>query len=581
VSQLVRQTAVLQALGRIEGLSAEIGLLKARLEATPLWRPATGLVRQCDEALQMIRAISVRLERSLVVTVIGPSGSGKSTLVNALAGGDELSPTGRQRPTTGKLIVLGNSGEDGAELVRDLGESSVEVKAAAARNFPAGVCLVDTPDTDSTAFQKHLPALERVVAQSDVLVCVFDAENPKRRDHADFLAPFVQRFDGESLVGVLNKCDRLDAQELQDQILPDFREYIRSAWRGAVDTVLCVSARRHIQDPDWDPSAVPRHDFDQFEDLRSLLFGAGRQGRSVVDRRVENARQLHAFVTGEVGREVDADRPAWESAQHALAEAETEATASAVSALRSSGQHLPAALGLTVYQRLCQRWIGPVGWMLAWWTRLVLLGSGISSFLRLGRWFRSGAQPGPSREGNFLAPSQLEAAQRSYRIALLRRWPEAADLLVQGRFDPAVRGIDTAAAPGVAEHLSDLWAKAVENEIEQVAGRLGGVWLQMLLNTPAVAILVYVGWVTVGTFFRAQYLSGDYFLHAFWVTAIALLLSFFALQVLIRLAASPRRIVARAFKRLPSDPEKVEGRPTGPVRLQLDLLLQLSNSVRR
>jgi GTPase SAR1 family protein len=517
----------------------------------------------------------------LVVTVIGPSGSGKSTLVNALAGGDELSPTGRQRPTTGKLIVLGNGGEDGAELVRDLGESSVEVKAVAAANLPPGVCLIDTPDTDSTAFQKHLPALERVVAQSDVLVCVFDAENPKRRDHADFLAPFVQRFDGESLVAVLNKCDRLDAQELQDQILPDFREYIRSAWRGAVDTALCVSARRHVQTPDWDPSAVPRHAFDQFEDLRRLLLGAARQGRFVIDRRVENARQLHAFVTGEVGRETDADRPAWESAQRTIAEAETEATASAVSALRSSEHHLPAAMGLTIYQRLCQRWIGPVGWMLAGWTRLVLLGSGISSFLRLGRWFRSGAEPGPSREGSFLAPDQLEAAQRSYRIALLRRWPEAADLLVQGRFDPAVRRIDTAAAHGVAEHLSGLWVKAVEHEIERIAGRLGGAWLQMLLNTPAVAILVYVGWVTVGTFFRAQYLSGDYFLHAFWVTAIALLLSFFALQVLIRLAASSRRIVARAFKRLPSVPENVEGRAAGPVRRQLELLLQLSAAVRR
>jgi len=95
----------------------------------------------------------------------------------------------------------------------------------------------------------------------------------------------------------------------------------------------------------------------------------------------------------------------------------------------------------------------------------------------------------------------------------------------------------------------------------------------MLLNTPAVAILVYVGWVTVGTFFRAQYLSGDYFLHAFWVTAIALLLSFFALQVLIRLAASPRRLVVRAFKRLPSLPENVEGRPAGQGQVDTPWLL--------
>lgn len=574
--QLERQTAVLQALGRIEGLTAEIDLLKARLEAVPLWRPAAGLARQCDEALRMIRGISVRLERNLVVTVIGPSGSGKSTLVNALAGGDELSPSGRQRPTTGKLILLGPGGEDAADLARDLGADGVEVKPAPARDFPQGLCLIDTPDTDSTAFQRHIPALERVIAQSDVLVCVFDAENPKRRDHADFLAPFVQRFDGGSLVGVLNKCDRLDAQELHDHILPDFQEYLRSAWRGTVDQTLCLSARRHVKEPGWDPTALPRHDFDQFEELRRLLFGAAPRGRFVVDRRVENARQLHAFVAEEIGREISADRPAWEAAQRILAAAEAEATTSVVSALRSSDRQPPSAMGITVYQKLCQKWIGPVGWMLALWTRLVVLGSGISSFFRLGRRPRSEPPGGSDRAGRFMAPDQLEAAQRSYRIALLRRWPEAADLLVQGRFDPAVRGVDMAVAAWVAERLSDLWSRAVDREIERVSGRLGAVWLQVLLNAPAVGILGYVGWVTLSTFFRADYLGGDYFLHAFWVIAIALLLSFFVLQVLIHTAAGTGRIVARAFQCLPQDLEKLDGPAAGPVRSQLEALLQMA-----
>jgi energy-coupling factor transporter ATP-binding protein EcfA2 len=580
VRNLDRQTAVLQALGRIEGLSAEIGLLKARLEAVPLWRPAAGLIRQCDETLRMIRGISVRLERNLVVTVIGPSGAGKSTLVNALAGADELSITGRRRPTTGKLIILGSGDEDAAELARDLGEDRVEVKALPHVDFPAGLCLIDTPDTDSMAFPRHLPALERVIAQSDVLLCVFDAENPKRRDHVDFLAPFVQRFDGESLVAVLNKCDRLDVHELKDEILPDFKAYIQSAWRGAVDGALCLSARRHLRSPGWDPSAPPRHDFDQFEDLRRLVFGAAPHGRFVVDRRVENARQLHAFVAGEVGREIGADRPAWEAAQRALTEAEAEAAAAAVASLRSSDRQLSSAMGFTVYQRLCQRWIGPVGWMLAVWTRLVILGSGISSFFRPGRWFRSVSSAGAHREGKLLAPDQLEATQRSYRIALLRRWPETADHLVRGRFDPAVRSVEMAAACGVAEQLSDLWAQAVERETERASGRLGGVWLQMLLNAPAVGILVYVGWVAVETFFRAQYLGGDYFLHAFWVIVIALLLSFFALQVLIRTAASSGRIVARAFKRLPQDLKNFDGPAAGPVRSQLEALLQMAAATR-
>jgi len=89
-----------------------------------------------------------------------------------------------------------------------------------------------------------------------------------------------------------------------------------------------------------------------------------------------------------------------------------------------------------------------------------------------------------------------------------------------------------------------------------------------------------VGWVTVKTFFRADYLGGDYFLHAFWVIAIALLLSFFALQILIRTAASTGRITDRAFQHLPQDLEKLDGPATGPVRSQLEALLQMAAAVR-
>jgi energy-coupling factor transporter ATP-binding protein EcfA2 len=579
---LERQTAVLQAAGRLESLTAELDLLKSRLAAVPLWRPAAGLMRQCDEALRMIRGISVRLERSLVVTIIGPSGSGKSTLVNALAGGDELSPTGRRRPTTGKLILLGAGGEDAVELTRDLGEDAVELKPVSGGNFPAGLCLIDTPDTDSMEFRRHIPALERVIGHSDVLVCVFDAENPKRRDHADFLAPFVQRFDGESLLAVLNKCDRLDAQELKSSILPDFLEYLQAAWGGALDQALCLCARRHVREPGWDPAAEPRHDFDQFAELQRLLLGGVRHGGFVIDRRVENARQLHAFVASEAGREINADRQALEAAQRTLAAVEAEAMTAAVSTLRGNGSRLASGMGLTVYQKLSQRWVGPVGWMLALWTRLVMLGSGVASFLRRGRRFGSGSQRAPEGAGKLMAPDQLEAAQRSYRIAWLRRWPEAADLLIRGRFDPAVRRIDAAATASeqAAEQLAGLWTDSVDREIDRVSGRLGGLGLQMLLNAPVVGILVYVGWVTVKTFFRADYLGGDYFLHAFWVIAIALLLSFFALQILIRTAASTGRITARAFQHLPQDLEKLDGPATGPVRSQLEALLQMAAAVR-
>jgi energy-coupling factor transporter ATP-binding protein EcfA2 len=579
VKPLEHQTAVLKAVGRIEGLSAEIELLKNRLAPVDLWRPAAGLVRQCDEALAMIRRISIRLERSLVVTVIGPSGSGKSTLVNALAGGDEVSPAGRRRPTTGRLIVLGAGGEDAAELARDLGEDSVEIQAAPARSFPAGLCLIDTPDTDSTAFPRHRAALERVIAQSDVLVCVLDAENPKRRDHADFLAPFVRRFDGESLVAVLNKCDRLDADELRTRILPDFLEYIRSAWTGAVDRVLCLSARRHIREPGWDPSALPRHDFDQFEALRDRVFGPVGRGRFVTDRRVENARQLHAVVLGEAGRELAADRETLRTARQALGRIQTDAMTAAAAAVRDQESLSTGRLGATVYQRLCMRWIGPVGWMLAVWTRMVAIGSSIAAMLRLGRsseTFFSSRRSGQG--GRSASAGAIAAALRRYRLAMVAGWPEVAEQLVRGRFDATVRSLDTAAASAARfeEQLASLWDQAIDQEVDIVTRRLGGAWLQALVNAPALGILGYIGWVTVQTFFSADYLSGDYFLHAFWVIAIALLLSFFALQAIVRMTASPERIMKRAFDRLQNEVADLNGLAGHPLQTQLEAVLQLA-----
>lgn len=578
---LERQQAALQALGRIEVLCAEIEGLKAQLEAVPLWRPAAALARQCAEALKMIRAIAVRLERNLVVTVIGPSGSGKSTLVNALAGGDDVSPAGRQRPTTGKLIVLGSGNEDAAELARDLGEGSVEVKAESGRAFPAGLCLIDTPDTDSMALQQHIPALERAIAQSDALVCVFDAENPKRRDHVDFLAPFVQRFGGESLVAVLNKCDRLDADELRTRILPDFQEYIRSAWKGAVDQALCLSARRHLREPAWDPSALPRHDIDQFEELRNRVFGPAGRGRLVIDRRVDNARQLHAVVLGEAGRELAADREALTAARQTLARIQTDAMAAAASAVREHGPQSAGGLGAAVYQRLCVRWVGPVGWMLAVWTRLVAIGSGIAAIFRFGRpsdapfWGRRpgrGAEPEPA--------GAVLTALRRYRLQLVAGWPDAAEQLVRGRFDARVRSLDTpvASADRFEAQLASLWDRALEQEVDATARRLGRAWLQALVNAPVLAILGYVGWATLKTFFSAEYLSGDYFMHAFWVIAIALLLSFFALQVMVRMAASPERLTARAFERLHQEVADVDGLAGHPLCTQLEEVLRLATA---
>jgi GTPase SAR1 family protein len=588
VNKLERQTAALRALGRIEGFKTELGRLESALEAVPLWLPAAGLVRQCAEGIRMIDAIAARLDRRLVVTLIGPSGSGKSTLVNALAGGAELSETGRRRPTTDRLVVFGSGAEEAAELTRELGAEAIAVRTAAGGRLPEGVCLIDTPDTDSMAHRRHLAALGAAVAHSDVLICVFDAENPKRRDHADYLAPIVRRFDGESLVAVLNKCDRLDETELKERILPDFLDYIRASWGGAVDRALCVSARRHVQEPGWDPEAGPRHGFDQFDELHRLVFRHMTRGRFVIDRRVENARRLHAFVLDEAREELASDREALESADRRLTEAETEAMAAAVAAVRSGDEQILPGMGPSVFQPLSQRWVGPVGWVLAAWTRLMAFGGGLASILRFGRprdhgpravsgWRRSTGEKDGGPEA--LAPERLHGVLRSYRMELLRRWPDAAEMLVRGRFDSSVRdgGAAAASVERFAERFSSLWTEAVKGEIDRIPRRLSGFWLQVLLNAPVVGLMGYAGWITIVNFFSGSYLSGDFFLHALWAILIALLLSFSLLQAIIRVSLNSKRIAGRALERLKRDLQPLEGLAQTPLRVQLQAVLRMTD----
>jgi hypothetical protein len=154
--------------------------------------------------------------------------------------------------------------------------------------------------------------------------------------------------------------------------------------------------------------------------------------------------------------------------------------------------------------------------------------------------------------------------------------------LVQARFAPVVRGVEAPldAAESTTERLGDVWDEAVRRETERAARRLGGSWLQLLLNAPVVGVLGYVGWTTVRRFFTGDYLPGDYFTHAFWVVAITLLLSFCALQVVIRLAGS-ERVIGRAFAAALQALPAVDGAAPHPLKSQLRRLLALAEAAPR
>jgi len=548
--------------------------------------PAAALKKQCDEAVRMIHAIAERFDRKLVVTIVGPCGAGKSTLLNALAGVDDLSPAGHDRPTTGHLIVFSSDSQDAEQLVTGLGREAVEVKSSPAAAILEHVLLIDTPDTDSMAYQKHSPLVREAIARSDMLICVFDAENPKRKDHVDFLAPFIRRFSGEALVGVINKGDRQDEEELKNRILPDFAKYIQAAWQTPVDRMLCISARRHLQEPQFDESAGPKHDFDQFEDLRELIFDNLNRAGYVVDRRLENARSLRDFVFAEASQEISGHRSSLVTARQQMQEAEKKSFLNAVSAMKNDDTRQLFGVGLLVYQKLSQRWVGPLGWMIAIWARLLIFGAGMAAMFRFGRpvsqiigmisaWrhFKESKAAVAETKND----ERVGAGLRTFRLSAMGNWPDIAESLVSGGFNSDVRRVEDALPdPGTfSEKLGEIWSNTLDSEMERMARKLSGMLLQLVLNLPMFAVLGYTGWITVQRFLQGSYLALNFFVHALWTIGIILLLSFFLFQILVRLVASPERLTSKAFEKLKRQADQFNAFTTNPVLTQLETLIEL------
>ncbi|MDL2321541.1 50S ribosome-binding GTPase [Desulfosarcina sp. OttesenSCG-928-B08] len=555
------QTARLAAMTELSTVKADIREMASALDEVPLWRPATGLKAACDEALVLLDQLTERFDRKLVVTLVGPSGSGKSTLINALSGDDALSPSGRQRPTTRQVVVFCKHRADADHLVEGIGPENIRVQARDTADALDHVILIDTPDTDSTHQDQHIPIIEQTIALSDVLICVFDGENPKRRDHTDFMTPYVHRFNGKSLVVVVNKADRLDQTELTQTILPEFSRYIVEVWSAAPSAILCVSARSHLQQPRWSENVRPRHSYDQFEDLRRLIAETFNQSGFSVDRRLENARELKTWLHHTIQAAAEKQTPHLQAAVEQLAAAETEALSRAVKVFQEDGDKVATGINVRLYQYLAQRWLGPVGWVVAVWARILVFGTGIMALLRFGNplsqmagAFSTVRQYGESRKNLEAADTGVGAglALAGYESAMVRIWPDIAEKLINAGFSSRIR--DDREAPGSGEilgrEIGEMWNAALDQELARVGHGLCSGWLQLVFNLPVLGVMGYAGWLTAVNFFTGPILPGDFFVHAIWTLILILFLSFFLLQGVIRLAAGKKRLVERVFSRL-------------------------------
>jgi GTPase SAR1 family protein len=582
------KTRVIKALGNIEGFKYDVRMLADTVDRAPMWRPGAGLRKQCDEVLRMIDHLEARFERKLIVTIIGPCGSGKSTLLNALAEVDNLSETGNRRPTTQSIVVLSRETKDADHLKDQLGVSHVDLRSSPAAASLEHVLLIDTPDTDSMGQERHIHLVQKAIAVSDILICIFDAENPKRKDHVDFLAHYVRLFNGDALVVAINKCDRQDKKELSETIVPEFMEFIKTAWETPIQKIFCISARRHLKNPQWDPTATPKHDFDEFIDLKQMIFGDFNRPGYSIDRRIENARTLRNYIFEEVFRQIQKDSKTLEKTKAQIKAAENNALNEAISAFNPGESNRMPGINVLIYQKLAHRWMGPVGWLIAIWARILIFGTGIAAIFRFGNPIRQLAGMVSSlvhfKESKFAVaeshrPDHVDIAMRAYRIFVLQQWPDIAESLVRARFDVRVRKIEQVLPDNTRlnEDLNSIWSDALDHTMETASKNLSGLFLQVLFNLPVVGILGHVGWITARDYFTSQYLSSNFFLHAFLTVAITLFLSFFIFQGVVRLAAGPERITRIAFEKMKHRVEQIQPISMNPVGQQIDVLLSLGS----
>ena len=580
----IRLPEKIKMLGKIAACKDEVQGMTTLLEETPLWRPGSSLKKEYREILDLMDDHERRFERKLMVAIIGPGGSGKSTLINSLAGIDGLSDAGIRRPTTTEVVLVCRSREDAAFLEPLFSSEDLRVIAEPGAFQIEQLLLVDTPDIDSTHQTAHRPLVKKIIEMADVLLCVFNSENPKTRDQVDFFQPYVQRFHGESLLGILNKSDRVDERELKEVILPDFKQHITKAWERPMASFFCISARRHLKHPNWDVNAGPKHDFDQYGKLKDLLTGVYMRPGAIFDRRLKNVQELRNFARSELQEAIEQYRLPLVAASERMRDVEKNALKEAFETLKNEGTGQVLGVNVLLYQKLAQQWFGPVGWLIAIWARILIFGTGLMALFRFGNPVRqimgiiSSLRHFKEAEASIAAGEkgdQLGAAMRKYRVAILKEWPEIADMIVQGGFEESVRQPDTGMSDQheLNEALSTIWQETLGSTIEKTGRQFSAMWLQVLFNIPTIGILVHIAWLTVKHYLAQDYLASDFFMHAFLTAGIVMFLSFFLYQACLRIVSGPERIITRAFERINVRLDPLQRMSIGPVFKQLDRLL--------
>ena len=233
------------------------------LEQGPSWDPARKARSVVTRIVDRVHSLRIRLESPLVVATFGGTGTGKSTLVNALVG-QEVSQSGRQRPTTTMPVLLVHPDFEINALGLDLSEFQVKrIDAPILRDL----ILIDCPDPDTSEGAdsgSNLARLRSILPHCDVLLYVSTQQKYRSARIADELADAAA---GCRLVFVQTHADQ------DSDIRDDWKHSLAPAYQ--VPDMFFVDSRRATQE--HTQGQRPSGDFGRLLELLTNQLGTSRR----------------------------------------------------------------------------------------------------------------------------------------------------------------------------------------------------------------------------------------------------------------------------------------------------------------
>jgi hypothetical protein len=551
--------------------------LKTELTACPHWLRGADLAAAIEEALHDIDALTAKTESKAVIAFVGGSSTGKSSLVNALCGRKDTVLSGPARPTTRKASAIVRSVVDAETIVQRFGPDELDVRSVPETKHPDAI-LVDAPDTDSAECSSYSGILDGVLTFADVLVCVFDAKNPKRKDNLDRLARFVAKFPSKDIVIVLNHSDEVPPRQLRDEILPDFMAHLESCWPGSFKHAFCTATPP-------EGAAAPLPGFEN--DLPKLAaFLDTVSGTCIIDKRIAHAVHIRENAEAEV---LDAIRSqgSWKSLAEDIRTFEKRISDRLAARYASEGEYNDGeeSFDSALIRSVEPRWWGPVGLFLGLsrrFRRMAEMRFRLSDvvlpyavFRRLKAFLGDGKESVPS-DGK-----AMEIPEQELRIADAgpETIPEYANLaermVVEFGMAPKLREHNEAIAlSGLSVCLRQAWREAREMEIREAARRCSALWMQITLNACTVVPAGYVLWIVGSRFLKGIYLPGAFYRQGGVLLFLLWLLTSWLAQIRLNMAA--RSIPGKVANRFSS---KAHVAQILSVASEVDRLVRLAESL--